>query len=274
VRSQLLTKLGPRIKVVLDSNRSTNALALPNRPELLERSGTIDRWLVGSGSLEDIVCAAVARDGALLLSSRRRVVRAICLHNVVLDQGVASPAIERNVGVLIGSVPSSRVGDDALTAGVPAFACDEVADVGPFDVVLKYGLARTLERTMKNKTYASARVVVVCHTALAIGPVRVEESVACTGTGGNGSRDQGGGLIALFGVENEVEWRRKRCGSAAESKQDGRERDHVDWYDGGAWWPSLSSMPESYIPPTIVPAYYRDSSPGQLIGERPRIFPV
>lgn len=74
VRTKLLSVLGPSIEVVLDSDSTTDTLASPNRPELLEGSSAVDRRLVGAGSLEDVVCTAVRGDGALLLSSRRGVV--------------------------------------------------------------------------------------------------------------------------------------------------------------------------------------------------------
>ena len=137
MRAELLSILGPSIEMILDRNRTTNALALSHRPELLECSSSIDRRLVGSGSLQNVVCASVRGDGALLLSSRSGVVAAVGLDDVVLDQRVACPAVERDVGVDACSVPGTGVGDDALTAGVPAFAGDKVTDVGPLYVVLK-----------------------------------------------------------------------------------------------------------------------------------------
>jgi hypothetical protein len=136
VRAKLLSVLGPRIKVSLDVDRATNTLLLPDGPELLEGRGAVDRRLVDTGGLEDVVGAAVGGDGSLLLSSRTRVVRAICLDNVVLDQRVAGPAVQRDVRVNVARVPGSGVGDVADTAGVPALASDEVADVGPLDIVL------------------------------------------------------------------------------------------------------------------------------------------
>jgi hypothetical protein len=136
VRAQLLPILGPGIKVIFDCNRSPNPLALPHAPELLERRRPINGRLVGARRLQDIIGAAVRGDGALLLSSRRRVVAAVRLDDVVLDEWVAGPSVEGDVAVDAAGVPGSGVGDDALTAGVPALSGDEVADVGPLDVVL------------------------------------------------------------------------------------------------------------------------------------------
>jgi hypothetical protein len=114
----------------------TNTLLLPNGPELLEGGCSVDRRLVSACGLEDVVGAAVSGNGTLLLSSRTGVVRAIGFDNVVFDQGVAGPAVQRNVRVDVAGVPGARVGHVADTAGVPALAGDEVADVVPLNVVL------------------------------------------------------------------------------------------------------------------------------------------
>lgn len=121
VRTKLLSVLGPGIEVVLDSDGTTNALASPNRPVLLEGSSAVNGRLVGAGGLEDVVCATVRGDGTLLLSSRRGVVRAVGLDDVVLDERVASPSVKRDVGVYIGGVPGARVLDYLVRrTGVPS----------------------------------------------------------------------------------------------------------------------------------------------------------
>jgi hypothetical protein len=97
MRPQLLSILAPRIKMRLDINTAPNTLLLPDRPKLLERARSINRRLVGSRRLQNVVRAAVSGDGALLLSSRSGVVRAVGFDNVVLDQGVARPAVQRDV---------------------------------------------------------------------------------------------------------------------------------------------------------------------------------
>lgn len=107
MRAQLLSVLAPRIKVGTDINGSTDTLLLPNRPELLEGRCSVNTGLVGAGGLEDIVGAAVDGDGTLLLSSRGGVVGAVGLDDVVLDQGVAGPAVQGDVRVDILGVPSA-----------------------------------------------------------------------------------------------------------------------------------------------------------------------
>jgi hypothetical protein len=136
---QLLSKLTPRIKMRLDINCAAHTLLLPNAPKLLESRRAINARLVGARGLQDIVGAAVGGDGTLFLSSRSGVVGTVGLDNVVLDQGVARPAVERDVAVDGSGVPGARVGDVADAAGVPALAGDKVADVRPGDVVLGVG---------------------------------------------------------------------------------------------------------------------------------------
>jgi hypothetical protein len=97
VRTELLSVLGPSVKMVLDRNRASDALASPHTPELLERRRPINRRLVGAGRLEDVVSAAVGLDGALLLSSRGGVVGTVGLDDVVFDERVACPAVEGDV---------------------------------------------------------------------------------------------------------------------------------------------------------------------------------
>lgn len=70
------------------------AVILADRPVLLEGGRSFDRGLVGAGSLEDFVGAAVHRDGALRARGRRGVVVTKALDNVVLNQGVLCPAVD------------------------------------------------------------------------------------------------------------------------------------------------------------------------------------
>jgi hypothetical protein len=119
MRSQLLTILSPRIKVVLNRNRASNALARPHTPKLLECRRSIDGRLVRAGGLKDVVGTAVRGNGALLLSSRRGVVRAVGLNDVVLDERVACPAVEGDVRVYVSGVPGSGVVYNTVRAGVP-----------------------------------------------------------------------------------------------------------------------------------------------------------
>lgn len=120
VLSKLLSILGPRVEMVLDCNSASNTLTLPDAPELLECRRAVDAGLVDAGGLQNVVCAAIRGDGTLLLSSRAGVVGAVGFDDVVLDQRVAGPTVEGDVGVDVLGVPSSSVVYDAVAAWVPA----------------------------------------------------------------------------------------------------------------------------------------------------------
>jgi hypothetical protein len=68
---------GPGIEVSLHVDRSAGALVLANRPVLLKGPGSIDRWLVGTGRLSDLVRRAVGSHGALVGSLGTRVVSSV-----------------------------------------------------------------------------------------------------------------------------------------------------------------------------------------------------
>jgi hypothetical protein len=113
VLTELHALAGPRIKVSLHVDRTAGALVLANRPVLLKGRGAINGWLVGAGALGNLVGAAVGSDSTLVLRLRRRVVRAEVLDNVVLDERVAGPAVDGEVGVAVGVV-GARVGNGAV----------------------------------------------------------------------------------------------------------------------------------------------------------------
>jgi hypothetical protein len=157
-------------------NGSANAFALPHAPVLLERRGSVDTGLVVARRLQNVVGTAVGGNRALLLSSRGGVVRAVGLDNVIFNEGaessdmisgglkenmyimrymgywrgclvsvrivdlLARPSVERDVAVHVGGVPGAVVGYNAVVGSwVPALAGDEVANVGPLDIVLDSG---------------------------------------------------------------------------------------------------------------------------------------
>jgi hypothetical protein len=134
----VLTKLqalgGPSIEVSLHVDRSAGALVLTNRPVLLKGRGAIDRRLVGTGSLRNLVVAAVNVDRTLVLGVGRRVVGTKVLNDIVLDERVAGPAVDGKVRVAVGAVVA-RVGDGTGRSGVPSLSSDEVATRAPGDAV-------------------------------------------------------------------------------------------------------------------------------------------
>lgn len=114
----MLTKVhalaGPGVKVSLHVDGSGRSLVLTNRPILLKGPGAINGGLVGAGRLSDLVGRAVRGDSTLVLGLGRWVVGAEVLNDVVLDKGVAGPAVDGKVGVAI-VVVSTRVGDGTVS---------------------------------------------------------------------------------------------------------------------------------------------------------------
>jgi hypothetical protein len=149
---------GPGIEVSLHVNRAGRALVLTNRPILLKGPGAINGWLVGAGRLSDLVGRAIGGNGTLVLGLRRRVVGAEVLNDVVLDEGVASPAVDGKVGVAV-VVVGTGVGDGTMSrlvsllrqmclskmvhipgrSGVPSLSTDKVTAGSPAHAVLASG---------------------------------------------------------------------------------------------------------------------------------------
>lgn len=126
VLAQVHSLTSPCIEMSLHIYRATGALVLPHRPILLKGPRTIDRRLVSTRRLRNLVGGAIASHSALVLAVGRRVVCPKVLDNVVLDERVASPAVDGKVRVAVILI-ITRVGDGATCSGVPAFASDHVA---------------------------------------------------------------------------------------------------------------------------------------------------
>lgn len=199
----------------LDSNATTNALITAHTPKLLERSRAINRRLVRASSLKDVVCAAVGLDGTLLLSSRRGVVGSVGFDNVVLDERVAGPAVERNVRVYVLGVPGAAVLYDALGAGVPVGIVVRIGEDGGKETVKLLWVSQSVyvPSLSSNKVtdvaprdiVLTARTVVVRDLTLVVGPEGVEEPIVCSLSSGSGASGQVGRLLAGFSLEDKVE---------------------------------------------------------------------
>lgn len=120
--SQPHPPLRPLIKMPLRRHRPTNALLFAHRPVLLERARALDRGLVYACAGKHLVLALVEGEGAL---GGPRLVGGqvgVRLDDVVLDQGVARPAVDGEVAGA-GGVVSACVFDAS------AF-CEEVRTLG------------------------------------------------------------------------------------------------------------------------------------------------
>jgi len=107
--SEVKTESGPGVEVVLHGDTATNALALADRPVLLEGAGTIDGRLVGAGRDIDVVVAAVGGEASLVLSTAAGVVGSERLNHVVLNQGRAGPAVDSKVTIARGTEATTVV---------------------------------------------------------------------------------------------------------------------------------------------------------------------
>lgn len=128
----------------------------PHRPELVKRRPPNNRRLVHPLSAVNIVITPVTVDCAETGGPAAGVVGTVALDDVVLDERVLCPAVEGEVRVHVAAGPGAVVLDHFGPAGVPAFAADPVAYVGPGGGVSTVGL------------------VAVVDGAAAVGPVGVE----------------------------------------------------------------------------------------------------
>lgn len=141
--SKVQANLAPGVEVSASVDRAAGALAAADGPVLLEGTGALDGGGVGAGAGVDVVDGAVDVDLSLLGGARGGVVGSKVLDDVVLDQGVAGPAVDCEVAVAVGLV-GAGVLDSSGTAsahvvaasannilpsstGVPTLAANKVA---------------------------------------------------------------------------------------------------------------------------------------------------
>jgi hypothetical protein len=109
----------PRVEVVRSGDCATGAMALADGPVLVEGGGSLDRRRVHALRPVDVVRAAVRRHGANVRQPGGRVVRAIVVRDVVLDERVGCPTVEREVRVS-SWVEAAAVRDNAAQNYVSA----------------------------------------------------------------------------------------------------------------------------------------------------------
>src|SRR5512138_582415 len=92
----------PRVEVVARRDRPTHPLLLPDTPVLIERA-VVTRDAGGVHALRtiDIVRSAIAEDGAHE-SRSRRTPRAPAIDDVVLNERICRPAVERQIRIAVG----------------------------------------------------------------------------------------------------------------------------------------------------------------------------
>lgn len=136
VPTQPHSPLRPLVEVFLGSNRPTHALLGPHRPILLEGPCPLDGWFVRPRTLVDFERAFI--DGEVALGSPRLVGGEVGVRfeDVVLDQGIPSPAIDGEVagpgGIVGARVPDgSLAGESAKCSYNSGSVCHCWADLAP-----------------------------------------------------------------------------------------------------------------------------------------------
>ena len=95
MKSATVSRSLSTVSTDLHVDTASSALVLADRPILLKGPGAINGWLVGAGALRDLVRAAVARHGALVLGVGGWVVGAEVLDDVVLDEAKSGDTISK-----------------------------------------------------------------------------------------------------------------------------------------------------------------------------------
>lgn len=105
----------PRGEVAAGLDCAGGALVDPHGPELLEVPVAINAGGVIAPGRAEPIGATITSDGAEVGGARARVERAEVLDNIVLDEGVAHPAVNGEVAVAVGLV-AARVADASVIA--------------------------------------------------------------------------------------------------------------------------------------------------------------
>jgi len=180
----------PLVKVLAGIDLAANSLNATDGPVLVKSGGSLDRRLVDTSRLVNVVNTAVILNCAEFGCAGRGVVRAVRLDNVILDEGVGGPAVKSEVcfpvlvirkrnkfpkrrrkkekkhtAVDVVVVPGAVIVHNTRRARVPALAANPVVHVVPRDAV------------------RASRAVVVVDRASTVSPVRVEETVVGAGSG-------------------------------------------------------------------------------------------
>lgn len=112
----------PGVEVVLHVDRASDAIGGAHRPVLLEGPCAIDRGRVVASRDVDVVGTAVSVDTAPVLGSAAGVVCPIGLNDIVLDEGVACPAVDGKVAVA-ARVECAAIVDSPMVESQPSQRC-------------------------------------------------------------------------------------------------------------------------------------------------------
>jgi hypothetical protein len=103
-RAHLESELLPRVEVVRGRDGAARTLGAADTPVLVEGRSALDRGLVDTRTLVDVVRGTIRCDCALVCERAGRVVCAKVLEDIVLDERVGGPTVDGEVGVTRGRV--------------------------------------------------------------------------------------------------------------------------------------------------------------------------
>jgi len=179
--AELQSRRRPRVEVVRGGDSSAGAVALADRPVLVEGRGALDRRLIDALSFVDVVCRAVRGETALERRAGGGVVGAEVLDNVVLDERAGGPSVHGEVAVAARVVRTAE-GDRPSSAGEPSLSSDKVAACAPAYAVL------------------STRPIGICDGGTTVSPEGIVVAIAGAGTAWrsstNGGRSNTSGDVA------------------------------------------------------------------------------
>ncbi|CAM5234658.1 hypothetical protein SFUMM280S_08242 [Streptomyces fumanus] len=168
--------------MVAGGDGPTRPLRLPHAPVLVEGLGPLHRRRVVPRRLVNVVRTAVTGDRPH--QRPRRPERVPVVHDVVLDQRVRRPSVQREVGVP-GRVERPRVRHGPAPAVGPALAGHEVAGVAPGGAVVPARAERHGDRAR------GVRPEGVVVPVVGAGLVRVDHRVGVRGAGHGQRHDSG-----------------------------------------------------------------------------------
>lgn len=93
------TEAFPCVEVVCSSDSPTGSVGGTNRPVLLKGRCALNGRCIGTSRLVDLVGTPITGDGAFVCKAGARVVCAEVLGDIVLNQRVGGPTVDREVTV-------------------------------------------------------------------------------------------------------------------------------------------------------------------------------
>lgn len=115
--SHLHAQAAPRVEMRAGVDGSANTVLLTDGPILVESSSALNGWGVDALSTVDVVCAAVGVDGSDVLGPSGGIIGTKVVADVVFDERVSGPSVQRKVRVPSG-IEAAAVRNDSVADAV------------------------------------------------------------------------------------------------------------------------------------------------------------